>query len=362
MLLRAVFDSIDDAVVATDLDLAVTAWNPAAERTYGWPAAEALGRPVADVVGTPADAAEAGRLRAATAAEEPLRLHARHRHRDGSLLAVDSTVVPLRAENGTLTGYVQINRDVTERLGLEARVHQAETTEAVSRLAGVAHDLGSLLASIVANATVLQHRLGAEAPEIEAVLTAAESAGSISRQLLAFGRLQVLAPSLVDPNQLLRELAPVLEQVTGGDIALEWNLARDVGSVEIDPGRLTQVVLNLATNAREAMPDGGTLTILTRNVELSAGGPGRQGGAPPGPYVLVAVADDGVGMDAETRDRMFEPLFTTRDEGTGFGLATVYDIVGQAGGQILVDSAPSLGTKVEIYLPRPASGPRTASS
>jgi signal transduction histidine kinase len=247
--------------------------------------------------------------------------------------------------------------DRRQRRSLEMQLQQAQKLEAVGRLTGsVAHDFNNLLSVILSTTEVLLADLPAADPrrnDIEAIGEAAERGAALTRQLLAFSRRQDLKPRVLDLNALLRSLEPLLRRLLKRDVRLELQLDAGLAPVKADPGQLEQVVVNLCVNARDAMPQGGSVTIATTNTAVDtgvrAGGPSVE----PGKYVCLSVTDTGTGMDEETMTRIFDPFFTTKPEGmgTGLGLATVYGIVKQSGGNVWVTSKPGVGTTFEIYLP-----------
>ncbi len=240
----------------------------------------------------------------------------------------------------------------------EARFIQAQKLEAVGRLAGgVAHDFNNLLTVILGYGQMVLDSLGPEHPvasRLGEMVRAAERASGLTRQLLAFSRRQVMQPRVLDVNQVVRNLEKMLVRLLGEDVRVESRLAPGLLTVRVDEGQFEQVLVNLAVNARDAMPDGGTLTISTREVEIGPDAPSRDEGVAPGRCVLVEVADTGIGMDATTQARLFEPFFTTKPcgQGTGLGLATVWGIVRQSGGHVDFTSEPGRGTSFRVHLPR----------
>ena len=279
---------------------------------------------------------------------------------DGTSFAVHLSAQRITDDAGTVRGVVVLFSDVTERRRLEEQLRHAQKMDAVGRLAGgVAHDFNNLLTVIAANMEFLAAELepGSQArADADEVSAAADRAAALTRQLLAFSRKQVLLPQVLDPNAVVAGVERLLRRVIGETIALVAELAPDVGRLRADPGQVEQVLVNLVLNARDAMPDGGTLTLRTAALRpgapLPAGG-GRRPTAHAGPCVLLSVADSGTGMDELTRAQAFEPFFTTKapGKGTGLGLATVYGIVEQSGGTVWLDSAPERGTTVWICLP-----------
>jgi nitrogen-specific signal transduction histidine kinase/CheY-like chemotaxis protein len=256
--------------------------------------------------------------------------------------------------------HVGIIQDVSARKEAEAtsrqfeiRLHEAQRLESLGVLAGgIAHDFNNILMVIRGYSSILLKGLSDEKHrhQVLQIDQAAERAAELTHQMLAFSRQQVLKPELTDVNAVVVDALVLLERVLGEDITLECDLDAALGTVLVDRGQLSQVILNTAGNARDAMDDGGTLTISTSNVEF-AEDPTRPD-LPPGEHILLRVADSGIGMDEETQARVFEPFFTTKDQGTGLGLATVYGIVKQSGGHVSVSSEPGRGTTLEAYFPR----------
>jgi PAS domain S-box-containing protein len=256
--------------------------------------------------------------------------------------------------------------DITDQRRLEAQLRQSQKMEAVGRLAGgIAHDFNNVLGVILGYSDRLLKRLPEEdRKEIREVMKAAEHAATLTRQLLTFSRKQVVEPKILNPNAAVQEIDGMLRRIIGENIHLVTALKHRVGAVKADPGQLHQIILNLAINARDAMPNGGTLTIETADAELDAAYTAQHLEVRPGPYVMFAVSDTGHGMDRETQARIFEPFFTTKEpgKGTGLGLSTVYGIVKQSLGHVWVYSEPEQGTTFKVYLPRVAHSQENADS
>jgi signal transduction histidine kinase len=289
-----------------------------------------------------------------------------HRRKDGTLLDVEVSTDEITFEGRPAR--LVLARDVTTRRHLEEQLRQSQKMEAVGRLAGgVAHDFNNLLTAILGYCQLLERQLADQESlqsDVQEIRRAGERAASLTQQLLAFSRKQVLRAALVDVNVLVADLEKMLRRMIGEDIELVTVLRDDAALVRADPNQFEQVILNLAVNARDAMPQGGRLTIETACVELDDAYAREHLPALPGRYVMLAVTDTGAGIDAETRTHLFEPFFTTKGvgRGTGLGLATVYGIVKQFGGYIWVYSEPGHGSTFKIYLPeaRDEREPRAA--
>jgi PAS domain S-box-containing protein len=351
-------------ITALKPDGTVEIWNAAAERVFGWRAEEVLGQPLPMV---PRDQeAEFQDLFGRGLRGEPLiGIEVRRQRKDGSFVDVSLSTASLHGANGDIVGMLGIMVDVTERKQLEEQVRQSQKMDAIGQLAaGVAHDFSNLLTVIQGRSELLQRRLGADDAaqrDLELIRTTAARAAAVTRQLLAFSRKQLLQPRILNLNARVAEMAVMLRQLIGEHIDLVTRLDPALGSVNADPAQLEQVILNLMVNARDAMPDGGRLTLTTANVEGDEILRRHQAAATAGPYVQLTVSDTGVGMDPATQARIFEPFFTTKPsgEGTGLGLSTVYGIVKQHGGHVSIESAPGQGSTFTVYLPLLAQAAET---
>jgi PAS domain S-box-containing protein len=350
-----------DAHITMDDRGTIVTWNPQAETLFGWPDSEVIGRHVADVIVPPLqqDAHRHGLQHFLGTGEGPIlnrRLELVALRRDGTEVAVELAVAPIRLGRSWI--FSAFIRDVSERNQLEQQLRQAQKMEAVGRLAGgIAHDFNNLLTAIFGYADLLAEDLPPDSPgqtDVKEIRTAATRASALTRQLLAFSRQQVLQPVVLNVIDVVGDLENMLQRLLGADVELEAHFAADVGNIRADQGQLEQVILNLAVNARDAMPTGGKLTIETANVELDEHYAQTHRPVVPGRYVMIAVSDTGIGMDAATQARIFEPFFTTKEpgKGTGLGLATAYGIVKQSGGYIWVYSEVGRGATFKIYLPR----------
>jgi len=359
--LKAIIDAALDAVITMDGDGVVLSWSPQAERVFGWPASEAVGGKLSTTIIPPRfrEAHERGLAHFLGTGEGPVlnqRIEITGLRRDGREIPVELTITPVRLGGAWL--FSAFLRDISERKLLEAQLRQAQKMEAVGRLAGgIAHDFNNLLTAIIGYTDLALADLREGDPmrqDMEEILRAAHRAAGLTRQLLAFSRQQVLAPRVLDLNEVVQTVDKMLGRLVGEDIELQSVLAPGLGHIKADPGQLEQVIVNLAVNARDAMPTGGKLTIETADVEMAETRGRDLTTVPAGRYVMLAITDSGTGMDEDTKARIFEPFFTTKEQGkgTGLGLATVYGIVKQSGGFIWVYSEPGHGTTFKIYLPR----------
>jgi two-component system cell cycle sensor histidine kinase/response regulator CckA len=280
----------------------------------------------------------------------------RIRHKDGHWVTLESTASVVRAWSGRVERLVIVNRDITGRKDLEKQLLLSQKLEAIGRLSGgVAHDFNNLLGVILGYSEELKKRIPLDDPYREAVdeiENAGKRAASLTQQLLAFSRKQAFEPQSLNLDEIVREAAKMLERVIGEDVKLEILPAQKIGTVKGDRSHIERVILNLVVNARDAMPQGGKITIEMADVELDGTSPALDRSVAPGPYVMLKITDTGCGMDAELQSHIFEPFFTTKGHGTGLGLATVYGVIRQSGGDISVESAPGKGATFRIYLPR----------
>ena len=354
---EALFHGAPVGLVRSLPDGQMLAANAAAARIWGYPdVAALLGVNAGQLYADPADRA---RLIASIEGREGVEdFELQGRRGDGTLIWVNLGVRAERDTRGQVLHYEWSVADITERKRLEAELRQAQKLEAIGQLAGgVAHDFNNLLTVITGRSHLALGLLSADHAirrHIDLIQTTAERAAALTRQLLAFSRKQVLESKVLDVNAVVSGLAPMLRRLIGEDLDFAVVPAPDLWRVKADPSQLEQVIVNLAVNARDAMPRGGTLRIETGNVELDEAYARRHPGASPGRFVVLAITDTGHGMDAAVKARIFEPFFTTKEpgKGTGLGLATVFGIVKQSGGSISVDSAPGQGTTFKVYLPR----------
>jgi PAS domain S-box-containing protein len=374
-LRRLVDGAVDYAIYMLDPDGHIRTWNAGAARIKGYRADEVIGRHFSmfytaeeRAVGAPARVLEAaardGRYEA-----ENWRVR-----KDGSRFWASVVIDAVRASSGTLLGFAKITRDVSERLDAQqeledtrARLAQSQKMEALGQLTGgIAHDFNNMLHVVLGCIDGLRRQMAGREPALLAQLDMAQDgarrAATLTRQLLAFARRQPLKPEVIDPNRLVGGMSDILRRTLGETIAIETVLAGGMWSVSADANQLESAILNLALNARDAMPAGGRLTIETANTHLDAAYAEVHDEVTPGQYALIAVSDTGSGMARDTVERAFDPFFTTKEAGagTGLGLSQVFGFVKQSGGHIKIYSEPSQGTTVKLYLPRHVDAPGAA--
>ena len=334
--------------------------NPAAERITGYRRDQFLGRNCRFLQGPATDPTALQRIRDCLASDQPVHVELLNYRADGTPFWNSLSITPTCGPDGEFTNHVGFISDVTERKKLEEQYLQSQKMESIGRLAGgVAHDFNNLLTVIMGCGELLLEQLDPTDDRSELareIHTTARRAAGLTRQLLAFSRRQKLEPVLIDLNELIIDAKKLLTRLIGEDVELVTSLDARPAQVRADPQQISQIVMNLAVNARDAMPDGGLLTVATRNQPVTS----QQAAAqiiPPGHYVLLSVTDTGCGMSADLQAKIFEPFFTTKSKGkgTGMGLATVFGIVQQSGGHIRCDSALNEGTTFTVYLPAAAA-------
>jgi two-component system cell cycle sensor histidine kinase/response regulator CckA len=367
--LQVTLSSIGDAVIATNLKGQISFMNPAAEALTGWTSSQAANRSLSEVFQTADE--DTGKITedsileltdlkpgSSTIANTLI-------SKDGTERSISYNQSPIRNQAGQTTGMVLVLHDMTERKQAEeilrhteAQLIQAQKMEAVGRLAGgVAHDFNNLLTAIIGYSQLIQGQLEETSPmrhEIDEVCKAGQRAAALTTQLLAFSRKQVLQPKVLDLNAIVTNTSKMLSRLIGEDIRFRTTLDPGLKQVKADPGQIEQVLMNLAVNARDAMLNGGSLSIETANVYLDEKYAEQHVEVRPGYHVMLVVSDSGCGMDDKTMAKIFEPFFTTKEQGkgTGLGLATVYGIVKQSGGHIWVYSEPDKGTTFKVYFPQ----------
>ena len=364
----SVLDCAFDAIITMDTAGMVVAMNTAAERMFGYTREEALGRELASLI-VPEEHRDSHRYAIARrpSAESSRiigqRLELDAMRADGTRFPIELSVSRIDSPKGI--SYTAWIRDLSERRAAEealrlseAQLRQAQKMEAVGRLAGgVAHDFNNVLTAIFGYSDLVLDGLepgDSRRLDVEEIKRAANRAAGLTRQLLAFSRKQVMQPRRVDLNEIIENLETLLLKLVGQEIVLQIDTAPALWAVKADPGQIEQVLMNLAANARDAMPDGGTLTISTANEDLAPDDAAALVGIEPGRFVRLTVADSGQGIPDHVRPHVFEPFFTTKElgKGTGLGLATVYGIVKQSGGWVYLDETPASGASFRIYLPR----------
>jgi len=354
-LVQAV-EQTSEAIVVTDASGIIEYVNPAFEQITGYRAREAIGRNPRILKSGQHPRSFYEAMWNTLLSGQTWSGQITNRRRDGDVYQEEATISPVVDHSGAIVHFVAVKRDITETLALESQLQQAQKMEAVGRLAGgIAHDFNNLLTLLVNHAEFLKDSLGddpRQLADIDGILSAAQRATDLTRQLLTFSRREMTQPELVDVNKVIQNVERLLLHTIGEDIDLICELADDLPPIQADPGKLEQALLNLVINARDAMPRGGMLRIITSRLPCSSQ-PERQTGLPPGEYLTLTVSDTGHGMSAAVATRVFEPYFTTKPKGkgTGLGLSTVFGIVSQAGGGIAVHSEVGQGAAFVLYFP-----------
>jgi two-component system, cell cycle sensor histidine kinase and response regulator CckA len=351
-----------EAVVITDTTGAIEYVNPAFTRITEYTRAEVMGQNVRILKSGRQSPDVYEQLWKTVLAGKAWHGELINQRKSGSLYTEQMYITPIRDEHGEVTHFIATKQDVTEHKSMEAQLEQAARIESVGRLAGgIAHDFNNLLTVINGYSDLLLDQFAPDhvvSAHVKEIRHAGDRAAALTHQLLAFSRRQVLDPQVLNLNSVVTHLETMLKRLIGEDITLHTHLAPSLGRVKADPGQIEQVIMNLAVNARDAMAFGGDLTIETDNVDLDEGHAHTHATVKPGPHVMLAVHDTGVGMTSETQAHIFDPFFTTKEtgKGTGLGLATVYGIVKQSGGSIWVYSEVGHGTIFKIYLPMVMDG------
>jgi two-component system, cell cycle sensor histidine kinase and response regulator CckA len=361
--LVAAVEQVAEEILVTDLEGNIEYCNPAFERSTGYSRSEVIGRNPRFLKSGKQDARFYRELWSKIAGGEAWTGRFTNRKKDGTLYHSEGTISPIHDAWGHRIGYVSATRNVTGRLRMEEQLRQAQKMEGIGRLAGgVAHDFNNLLTVIAGYSGLIEEKLPSDDPLLDyarQISRASEHAASLTRQLLTFSRKQIIKPKPIDLNVLVGGMKQMLQRLVGEDVEVIADLAPGLGHVRADADQMSQVLINLAANARDAMPEGGRLCVRTALVESGECPAAEDREALPGVAVLLAVSDTGVGMSYETRQNIFEPFFTTKERGrgTGLGLSTVYGIVKQNRGHIDVRSEPGKGATFSIYLPRIEEAP-----
>ena len=354
--LTAVVEHAELAILSKALDGRILTWNGAAEAMYGYTAEEVVGQYVSMLMPEDRKGEMESILSRLAAGERIHHFETCRRRKDGQLLDVSLSISPVRDDDGAIVGAATIARDITHVKRLEQQLRQAQKMDAIGRLSGgVAHDFNNLLTGIIGYAMLAMDRPGGTAvrDELEEIVKAGERAAELTRQLLAFSRRQPVEVKVLSLNDAIAAIERMLRRLVGEDVELTCRLAPDLCPIVADVTQLHQIMLNLAANARDAMPEGGTLSIETATVELDEQYAAAHTGVSAGTHAVLTVTDSGVGIDPADREHVFEPFFTTKPPGagTGLGLATVFGIVEQNHGHLWVYSEPGQGACFKIYLP-----------
>jgi PAS domain S-box-containing protein len=355
--LALIVESSDDAIVGYSLDGLITSWNYGAEKIYGYSQSEVAGKSISYLVPHGREDETREILDRIKAGEHFEHYESVRQRKDGQQFPISLTISPVFDPQGKVVAASAIGRDISEKNKLEEQLRQAQKMEAIGTLAGgVAHDFNNILTAIIGFATLAERKMIPEDPLrafVDQILASADRAAHLTKGLLAFSRKQVLLPRAVDLNSIIKSVESLLRRLIGEDIELTIRVSDESQIMMADTGQIEQVIMNLATNARDAMPRGGRLAITTEMLFLDTDFVDAHGSSRAGRYCLVTVSDDGLGMDEATRAKIFEPFFTTKEQGkgTGLGLSIAYGIIKQHDGFINVYSEPGMGTTFRIYLP-----------
>jgi PAS domain S-box-containing protein len=362
--LTMAIEQTGEVIMVTDPEGAIQYVNPAFEAVTGYTRREVLGKNPRLLKSGKQDEAFYRNLWETIKSGRMWQGRIINKRKDGDLYTEDTTISPVKDRQGRIVSFVAVKRDITEHLRiseekdrLQEELYQSQKMESIGRLAGgVAHDFNNMLNVILGYGDIILQKLHPDDPlrgDVEEMLKAGRRSADLTRQLLAFSRKQILQPKVLDLNEVVANIEKMLRRLIGEDIALELSLSKDLPNVKVDPGKVEQAIVNLAVNARDAMPMGGRLLIETSEIELDEAYAESHHGAVPGKYAVLSVSDTGCGMEKEVVARIFDPFFTTKEKGkgTGLGLATVYGIIKQSGGDIQVFSEPGKGTTFKLYLP-----------
>jgi PAS domain S-box-containing protein len=358
-LLAAAVEQTGESICITDPKGVIQYVNPAFEQTTGYTSEEAIGKTPRIIYSDVQGKDFYLELWKCISGGKIWEGRIVNKRKDGSLYTESSIISPIRDDSGRIISYVSVKRDITENLQLQAMLNQSQKMEAIGHLSGgVAHDFNNLLSVINGYSQLLVSDPDLNASnreQIQEILHAGESASSLTRQLLMFSRHQAIEPKVIDINKIVSDMNKMLKRLVRENIAITMDIGTDLWLIKADPGSIEQVIVNLAVNASDAMPDGGKLTVKTENLKIDSGNRiAHESVIAPGLYVMFSVSDTGCGMDENIRNHIFEPFFTTKGigKGTGLGLPTVYAVVKQSNAHIVVQSEPEKGTMFQIYFPK----------
>jgi len=362
-LLGSAVEQSKESIVITDAQLdspgpKIIFVNPAFTKMTGYSAEEAIGKTPRILHGPRTDKTVLSRLRQNLQRGEPFEGEAINYRKDGKEFTLEWQIAPIHNASGTLTHFVAIQRDITARKQFEAQSIQSQRMETVGKLAGgIAHEFNSILTAIIGQGELVLCDLPARSPlanNVTEIIRAANRAAALTRQMLAYGRKQILRPEVLDLNRVLAGMEGMFRHILGGDVESRIVPGLGLQEVHADAGQIEQVIMNMVVNARDAMPNGGKLTLEAANVSFNEESVGLYPELRAGEYVMLAITDTGAGMSKEVKARAFEPFFSTKEvgQGTGLGLSTCYGIVKQSGGHISVYSEPGRGATFKIYLPQ----------